>query len=106
MSGWVAMKELASSLNVFCWLSSSPPPRQQNQLKVTCPGGTVAGATEAGAADDAAALGDDAPLGAGLALPPQAVTSTATTARIVVWRPNRFMLTPPPGPPVRALSIA
>src|ERR1051325_5109030 len=71
-----ALKALMSFAKVFCWLSSSPPPRQQNQVIFTGPpGGTVAGPVGLGAAEDATALGEAAtPLGDGVAFPPQAVT--------------------------------
>src|SRR3954453_4033796 len=59
--GCVASNALATSLNVFCWLSSSPPPRQQNQVTETGPpGGTVGmplGAATLGATLAATSLG-------------------------------------------------
>src|SRR2546425_850033 len=56
MFGCEALKSAMTCLNAFCWLGSSPPPRQQNQrIWKGPPGGTVAGASLTGAAD--AALG-------------------------------------------------
>ena len=47
MFGYCLWKPSASSLNVFCWLASSPPPRQQNHVSVTGPlGEYVAGANK------------------------------------------------------------
>src|SRR3954449_5052270 len=100
MFGCVASNALATSLKVFCWLSSSPPPRQQNQVTVTGPpGGTVGmtlGAATLGATLAATSLG--ATLAAVLAAtdaaggvvdPPQAPTTRAKTASSAAGRDRR-----------------
>src|SRR5215468_8242458 len=99
MFGWEALKSEMTCLNAFCWLGSSPPPRQQNHLIVTGPpGGTVAGATLAGwlataacegVVDAAAALAGA--LGGEVMVvdPPHAPTSSATIATKTPGRNRR-----------------
>src|SRR5713101_8133536 len=86
MFGCEALKSAMTCLNAFCWLGSSPPPRQQNQrIWKGPPGGTVAGASLTGAAD--AALGAADVTGVGVAVdPPQAV---ATRAKAATRTPGR-----------------
>src|SRR4029079_9864839 len=102
MSGWLASKVLASSWNVFCWLSSSPPPRQQNQVRVTGPGGSVAGAVDGVVLGGAAALAgadplcDAVTLCEGDVLLPQALTRMANVAIRTPGRDRRACIAPPP----------
>src|SRR6266496_577970 len=96
MFAWLALNFVMRFANVFCWLSSSPPPRQQNHLMVTGPpGGTVAGPVDAGAwvGVGAEVATDD---GEGLADPPHATTTRPITAAIARLRRNWVISAPPP----------
>src|SRR6266496_1609498 len=96
MFAWLALNFVMRFANVFCWLSSSPPPRQQNHLMVTGPpGGTVAGPVDAGAwvGVGAEVATDD---GEGLADPPHATTTRPITAALARLRRNWVISAPPP----------
>src|SRR5438445_5620593 len=107
MFGWEALKSPMTCWNAFCWLGSSPPPRQQNQrIWIGPPGGTVAGPVDGGPTD-AEASAEGALLADGVAaLLPHALASRAIAANRMPGRDRRACMAPPPDVPLATSAAA